>query len=172
MPSMAAQQSDGPAVPTIVTDTEPAPVFVVVVSPARRVAVTDVVDTNVRVAWIPLPALVQVKETPVTPNGGVLLGPLDPPNRDSRPQPARAMSMAKIPIAPMSDIERIPTAPPAEGSRWRPTPGSIFIARQDKRTRSLVERPRAESRTDGIARGGSRGARTHNLRIKSPQLCH
>lgn len=243
-PSTAAQQSVGPADPTIVTVIAPTPTLVVVESPARSTAVTDVVDTKVRTAWIRRPVIVHVKATSLIPDGGVVVrggvgatlvdgdgvpdslgrvvelvpepapevvpapeepscpveeveavaaaddvaalglgtevdsapewesfGAVDPieaaalvasvgrepPNNDATPQPASARTIAKIPTAPIRDIDRIPTAPPAPGSRWRPTPGSIVIARQNRRLRPLVERPHAESRTDQTAEVGPLG---------------
>ncbi len=55
-----------------------------------------------------------------------------PPRIDTNPHPRSATTIARIPAVPMRDIERMPTAPPAPGGRWRPTPGSIVIAGQDK----------------------------------------
>lgn len=66
-PSMVAQQSDGPADPTTVTDTAPRPVLVVVASPALRMAVTVVVDVKVSTPWTLRPAEAHVKVTPDTP---------------------------------------------------------------------------------------------------------
>ena len=72
-PSTAAQQSVGPADPTIVTVIAPTPTLVVVESPARSTAVTDVVDTKVRTAWIRRPVIVHVKATSLIPDGGVVV---------------------------------------------------------------------------------------------------
>ncbi len=69
---MAAQQFDGLGSPDTVTDTAPLPDLVVVESPARRTAVTVVVEVNVSEAWTRRPVMWQVKEIPVIAAGAVV----------------------------------------------------------------------------------------------------
>lgn len=91
----------------------------------------------------PVPAKVPLAEVAPSPVAAVLCpaatgepcdGPRSPLTSDNTPQATRASTMATMPTAPTIDIERMPAAPPAPGSRWRPTPGSIVIARQDRPT--------------------------------------
>ena len=68
-------------------------------------------------------------------------GERSPPSTDHAPHPARRRTIVKIPAAPIIDIERMPTAPPAPGGRWRPAPCSIVIADQDKPPGAAEPRP-------------------------------
>lgn len=199
-PSTAAQQSDGPTVPSRVIVVDPRLDLIVVVPPARSTAVTVVVEVKVSTPRICPPTRVQVKDTPLSPDGvvegaddagvpdgsavwgpggdviwgwvenvgcgtngvgeaaGGLVGAVDAvddvpdglidaaavggsgprlPNRENAAHPRSMSTIATMPTAPIIDIERMPTGPPAPGGRWRPIPDSIVIGSQDRRVWAL-----------------------------------
>ena len=81
-----------------------------------------------------------------------------PPNTDHRPHPTSRRTIATIPKAPMTDIERIPTAPPAPGGRWRPDPCSVVNASQDMARPAAGpwrRRKSAGARGSGVVQEGS-----------------